>query len=189
MNISYIRVSHFSQRSTDGRQSEDAFPVQIDKAYIDHGYSGSNMERPALKEMLSYIRQGDHIFCLDISRLARSLKDFSEIVEEVTSKGCSLSFVKEGLTVGSDQSDPCQKLFVQIVAAMAEWELSIQKQRRSEGIKKAMEQNRYAGVGRKKTLSKERIEAIKARIEQGESITKIANSERVSRTTIYAYCK
>ena len=189
MNISYVRVSHYTQHSTDGRQSETAFPVQIDKAYIDHGYSGANTDRPALKEMLGFVRANDHIWVYDISRLARSVKDFAEITEEVTSKGATLHFVSEGLSVGGSE-DPCQKLFVQILSALAEWELSIQKQRRTEGIRKAMEQNRYKGVvGRKKSLSNERIEAIKARMERGESITKIAKSEHISRTTIYRYCK
>ena len=189
MNISYVRVSTASQHSTDGRQAEENFGVTIDKTFIDHGYSGGNSERPALKEMLGFIRSEDRIFVYDISRLARSVKDFAEITEEVTSKGASLHFVKEGLSVGGSE-DPCQKLFVQILSALAEWELSIQKQRRSEGIRKAMEQNRYKGVvGRKKSLSNERVEAIKARMERGESITKIAKTEHISRTTIYRYCK
>lgn len=189
MNISYVRVSHYTQHSTDGRQAEENFPVKIERTFLDHGYSGGNAERPALKEMLSFVRAEDHIWVYDISRLARSVKDFAEITEQVTQKGASLHFVKEGLSVGGSE-DPCQKLFVQILSALAEWELSIQKQRRTEGIRKAMEQNRYKGVvGRKKSLSNERVEAIKARMERGESITKIAKTEHISRTTIYRYCK
>ena len=187
MNIAYIRVSTVHQHSTDGRQSEDAFPVKIDRKFVDHGFSGGNADRPALKEMLGYIRENDNIWVLDISRLARSMKDFLAIAEAVTAKGATLHFVKEGLTLGGND-DPSQKLFIQILTALAEWELNIQRDRRRDGIERAKAANRYANVGRKPTLSAERIAAIKNRIAAGESISQISKDEHISRTTVYRYC-
>ena len=51
--------------------------------YDDGGYSGGNMERPALKRLLSDIKSGlvDIIVVYKIDRLTRSLMDFSKIVE------------------------------------------------------------------------------------------------------------
>jgi len=55
----------------------------LPKQYDDSGYSGGNMERPALKRLLSDIKSGlvDIIVVYKIDRLTRSLMDFSKIVE------------------------------------------------------------------------------------------------------------
>lgn len=51
--------------------------------YDDGGYSGGNMERPALKRLLADVQNGliDIIVVYKIDRLTRSLMDFSKIVE------------------------------------------------------------------------------------------------------------
>lgn len=188
MNVAYIRCSTNHQQTTEGRQAVENFPVEIEKTFVDAGFSGGNAERPGLKAMLEFIRSGDAVYCYDISRLARSVKDFANLTEAITSKGASLHFVKENLHVGGE-NDPTQKLFVQILSAMAEWELSIMKERRSEGIAKARERNAYKNVGRKMVLSSEQIEQINQRLANGDSVSKIAKELHVSRTTIYKYCE
>ena len=187
MNVAYIRCSTNHQQSTEGRQAVENFPVQIDKTFVDAGFSGGNAERPGLKAMLDYIRSGDAVYCYDISRLARSVKDFATLTEAITSKGASLHFVKENLHVGGE-NDPTQKLFVQILSAMAEWELSIMKERRAEGIAKARQRNAYKNVGRKMTLSPEQIDHINQRIAAGEAVSNLAKDFHVPRTTLYKYC-
>lgn len=187
MNVAYIRCSTNHQQTTEGRQAVENFPVEIEKTFVDAGFSGGNAERPGLKAMLEFIRSGDAVYCYDISRLARSVKDFANLTEAITSKGASLHFVKENLHVGGE-NDPTQKLFVQILSAMAEWELEIMKERRSEGIAKARERNAYKNVGRKMVLSSEQIEEINQRLANGDGVSKIAKDFHVSRTTVYKYC-
>lgn len=188
MNIAYIRVSTAEQNSTTGRQSLDNFPVPIDRTFIDHGFSGGNADRPSLREMLDFVREGDTIYCYDLTRLARSVRDYAKIVEEITKKGVRLCFVKEGLSVGG-KNDPTQTLFLSVLSALAQWELEISAERRREGIAKARERNGYANCGRKKVLTAENMEAIKARLEAGESVAKISRELGISRNTIYRYCK
>ena len=55
----------------------------ISKRYDDGGFSGGNMNRPALKELLNDIEAGlvDMVVVYKIDRLSRSLFDFSKIVE------------------------------------------------------------------------------------------------------------
>ena len=187
MNVAYIRCSTNHQQTTEGRQAVENFPVEIEKTFVDAGFSGGNAERPGLKAMLEFIRSGDAVYCYDISRLARSVKDFANLTEAITSKGASLHFVKENLHVGGE-NNPTQKLFVQILSAMAEWELEIMKERRSEGIAKARERNAYKNVGRKMVLSSEQIEEINQRLANGDGVSKIAKDFHVSRTTVYKYC-
>ena len=63
----------------------------IEKAYDDGGFSGGNLERPALKELLKDIANGfvDIIVVYKIDRLTRSLMDFSKIVEVLDTNNTS----------------------------------------------------------------------------------------------------
>ena len=79
--IGYTRVSSTDQIT----EHQDLGDIKVfkDKA------SGKNMERPALQEMLAYIRKNDEVVCHSIDRLARNLRDLEDIIKEVNSKGAS----------------------------------------------------------------------------------------------------
>lgn len=73
--VAYIRVSPLIQnieRQLDGMTFDKTFEEKI---------SGRTRERPALKEMLGYVREGDHIYVHSMDRLARNLRDLLEIVK------------------------------------------------------------------------------------------------------------
>ena len=76
--IGYTRVSTLDQ-STD-RQELGDIRIFEDKA------SGKNTDRPALKEMLAYIREGDEVVVYSIDRLARNLRDLEDIIKEVNGR-------------------------------------------------------------------------------------------------------
>ena len=80
--IGYTRVSTTDQ--TTDRQELGDIRIFEDKT------SGKNTDRPALKEMLAYVREGDEIVVFSIDRLARNLRDLEDIITEVNSKGASV---------------------------------------------------------------------------------------------------
>src|SRR4051812_16713064 len=59
--------------------------------YDDGGFSGGNMERPALQRLLEDIRSRtlDTIVVYKVDRLTRSLSDFAKIVEVLDAQGVS----------------------------------------------------------------------------------------------------
>ena len=77
--IGYIRVSTFEQNP--GRQLEG---VDLDKKYIDN-VSGKDTNRPQLKEMLGYVREGDVVIIHSMDRLARN-SDLKRLVQILTVK-------------------------------------------------------------------------------------------------------
>ena len=103
MNIAYVRVSTVEQN--EQRQTEGLKKYNIDKWFIEK-VSGKNTNRPKLKEMLEFAREGDTIYIWDFSRLSRSVKDLLEIVEQLQDKKVHLVSVKENL----DTSTPTGKL-------------------------------------------------------------------------------
>ena len=96
-------------------------------------------------------------------------------------RGVTVRFHKEKLTFSSDSS-PFQKLHLQIIGAVAEFERAFIRERQREGIAIAKAKGKYKG--RKRALSAEQLEEISRRIAR-ESVSRIAEEYGVSRQTIY----
>lgn len=143
MNIAYIRVSSLDQNET--RQIEGLKKYNIEKWFTEK-ISGKNTNRPKLKEMIEFAREGDTIYIHDFSRLARNTKDLLDIVEELNSKGIHLVSNKENL----DTSTPTGKLMLTMIGAIATFERENLLERQREGIAIAKKENRYKGGQPKK---------------------------------------
>ena len=76
MNVGYVRVST-TEQNTD-RQLMILEKYNIEKIFTEK-VSGKNTERQKLKELRNFVREGDTVFVVDLSRLARSLSDLLEI--------------------------------------------------------------------------------------------------------------
>lgn len=66
--------------------------------------SGAITERPALQQMLRFVRNGDTIHVHSIDRFARSLTDLLELVEGLKARGVPLHFHKKGSIFTSDEN-------------------------------------------------------------------------------------
>jgi len=175
-DIGYVRVSSIDQ-NTDRQLCN----VVLDKVFTDK-CSGKDTERPQLKELIGYIRDGDTLHVHSIDRLARNLKDLQTLVEEITNKGVTLKFYKENLTFNGDES-PLQKLMLQMMGAFAEFERELIRERQREGIETAKAKGKRFGA--KPKLSKTQVTAIKRRTKTGESKSALAKEYGVSRQTLY----
>jgi len=138
MNIAYVRVSTVDQN--EGRQVEALKARNIDKWYTEK-VSAKDTNRPQLKEMLEFAREGDTIFIHDFSRLARSTKDLLEIVETLNAKGVHLVSNKENI----DTSTATGKLMLTMIGAIAEFERANLLERQREGIALAAKEGKYKG--------------------------------------------
>lgn len=139
-NIGYIRVS--TQHQNTGRQHEDfsAKGITIDKLY-EEKISGKNTDRPQLKAMLQYVREGDTVYAESFSRLARSTRDLLEIVEDLTSNGVQFVSLKENV----DTSTPQGKFMLTVFAGLAQLERDTILQRQREGIDLCLSEGRAYG--------------------------------------------
>ena len=136
--IAYVRVSTIEQ-NTD-RQEVALQQIGIDK-YFTEKVSGKNANRPELKKMLEYIREGDSLYIESISRLARSTKDLLNIVAQLKQKGVELVSLKENI----DTSTPQGKFMLTVFGALAELERENTLQRQREGIEVAKAQGKHLG--------------------------------------------
>jgi DNA invertase Pin-like site-specific DNA recombinase len=175
-NIGYVRVSGIDQNET--RQLAG---IHLDKKFVDK-CSGKDVARPALTEMLEWVRDGDTLHVHSIDRMARNLLDLQQLVSKITAKGVVLRFHHENLTFSGDDS-PMQKLMLQMMGAFAEFERALIRSRQREGILA----RKLAGlpIGPKPKLDKSQIREVKNRLLAGEAKTVLAKEFGVSRQTIY----
>ena len=138
--IGYRRVS-----STSQSLARQELP-EVTGRIFEEKLTGAKRDRPALQEMIDYVRDGDEVQVHSIDRLARSLKDLEDIVAEIIGKGASVRFLKENLHFKPDQdSDAFQTLMFQMLGAFAEFERNMIKARQAEGIKKAKADGKFKG--------------------------------------------
>lgn len=180
--VGYIRVSTVDQNTA--RQLDG---IELDRVYEDK-VSGKNKERPALKDMLDFVREGDVIYVHSLDRLARNLDDLRGMVTELTNRGIEINFLKENLTFKKD-SNAMSQLLLSVMGAFAEFERNLILERQREGIAIAKANGAYKLVGRK-PISKTDMpgKVLKLRSE-GMAIAKIAKKLDISRPTIYKIIK
>lgn len=137
IKIGYIRVS--TKEQNEARQVE-MLQEECDRIYIEKA-SGKDTNRPELKKMLEYAREGDCIIVESYSRLARNVLDLLKIVEEMEKKGIKFISKKESI----DTSTPQGKLMLNIFASLAQFEREQMRERQQEGIAIAKRNGKYAG--------------------------------------------
>ncbi len=176
--IGYLRVS-----SVDQNTDHQLEGMELDKIYTDH-CSGKNTDRPALQELLSYVRNGDQVFVHSMDRLARNLEDLRRIVSSLNKKQVSIKFIKENLEFNGKET-ALANLLLNVMGSFAEFERSLMKERQLEGI--ALAKKRGAFKGRKPILNAEQVQWVLSQIEMGTHKSKIAKKLNISRGCLYKY--
>lgn len=114
-----------------------------DLVYIDDGYSGGTLERPALTKLREAVRTGD-VQCVvvyKLDRLSRSLLECVTLVRQEWSDRCALYSTKENF----DTHSPVGQMVFNMLVSFAEFERSLIRDRTLSGKRKRAEQGRNAG--------------------------------------------
>ena len=171
MRVGYRRVSSVDQSLArqDLGDCERVFEEKL---------SGGSTDRPALQEMIAFVRTDDEVVVHSIDRLARNLMDLQSILKELNDKGASVHFITEQLTFSSDGGSAFQTLQLQMLGAFAQFERTMIRKRQAEGIAKA--KGVYAQ--RKRTVNPDKIQQM---FDGGLSKAAIAKQLNISRMSVY----
>ena len=147
----YIRVSTEDQ-ARDGysiqaqRNKLEAYCVSqgwdVVGFYIDDGYSAKDLERPEMKRMLAHIEQGliDCVLVYRLDRLTRSVLDLYKLLEIFEQHNCKFKSATEVY----DTTTAMGRMFITIVAAMAQWERENLAERVRMGMQEKARQGKWA---------------------------------------------
>lgn len=177
--VAYVRVSSIDQNLD--RQLEVI--GDVDRVFEERISGGSRADRAALLDCIRYVRDGDTVRVASMDRLARSLGDLRDIVDEITAKGASVEFVKEQQTYSRDSDDAIGRLMLNLLGAFAEFERTLIRERQREGIRIAKAAGKYKGRSRK--LTDEQIADARRQISDGVPKAVVARGLGVDRTTLY----
>lgn len=177
MLVAYRRVSSIDQ-SLD-RQLDGVAGVE---RVFEEKVSGSVRDRPALKEMIAFVREGDTVLVHSLDRLGRDLRDLLNIVEELNRKQVTVEFLSERLRFGTGDDDPMARLQLHCLAAFAQWERAISKRRQIEGIAVAKAKNPEKYRGRPARIDAARVREMH---QAGLGATEIARRMGIGRASVY----
>ena len=138
MRVGYCRVSTAEQNTA--RQEVLLESLAVDRVFLDK-CSGKNTDRPALKEMLAFVREGDVVVVESISRLARNTKDLLSLVDKFKELGVDFISQKENI----DTNTTAGHFMLTVFGAIAELERDFILQRQREGIAIAKANGVYKG--------------------------------------------
>jgi DNA invertase Pin-like site-specific DNA recombinase len=160
----YVRVSTDLQH-TDAQESELKAFIQargwvIHRIYADRGVSGAQKSRPALDQLWTDCRKRKIDVCLvwSLDRLARSLKQLIESLEEFRQLGMDFISLKQNF----DTSTSSGRLLMHMVASFSEFERDLIRERTMAGMAEARRRGRPIGRPPLRKFLVNEIEEIKA---------------------------
>jgi DNA invertase Pin-like site-specific DNA recombinase len=178
--IGYARVSTDEQDLTAQRDGLAQLGVEPSRIYVDHGLTGTNRDRPGLREALAACRAGDTVVVTKLDRLARSLPDARAIAEDLTRRKVRLSL---GGSV-YDPTDPVGRLLFNVLAMVAEFEADLIRSRTKEGMRVAKAKGHLRGKQPK--LSPRQEAHLVELIRSGEyTASEVGDLFGVARSTVY----
>ena len=181
--VGYVRVSTADQSTA--RQDQQLQGLSLDRVFTDIA-SGKDANRPQLTAALMHLREHDVLYVHSMDRLARNLEDLRKIVTDLTDRGVTVKFIKEGLEFDKN-ANSVSKLLLSIMGAFAEFERNLIRERQREGIAIAKSKGVYKG--RKPALTKEQQVELIGAVKAGSKISDLMRQFGVSRQTLYNYLK
>lgn len=143
VKIGYARVSTTDQNMD--RQLEQL--KYIDKLFQE-SISGVSKDRPQLKAMLDYIREGDIVVVTELERLGRNNQELTEIMNQIQTKGATLEVLNLP-TLRGIEDDNLRRLLNNLILELYKYQAQAEreriKERQAQGIAIAKTQGKYQG--------------------------------------------
>lgn len=139
----YARVS---TKAAKGRKAQhvdnevdrlSGLGIKLEHIHTDDGVSGTKASRPEWDRLLATVKAGDTVTAVSMTRIGRSLQNLLDIMTEFDRRGVNVRFLDQQI----DTSTANGHLVFHIMAALAEYEADLTRQRVKEGLEAARERN------------------------------------------------
>ncbi|MDR7375227.1 DNA invertase Pin-like site-specific DNA recombinase [Kocuria rhizophila] len=157
--------------------------VRRDDLYIDHGVSGGRASRPGFDQALGALHGGDTLVVTTLDRLGRSTQTMLELAQSLRGRGVGLRVLNLG-GGDVDTSTPMGSMVFTVLAALAEMELEIKRERVTDSIAKRRAAGGDLG-GRRQQFTDSQIRSARRLIEAGQPAAQVARDLGMSRATLY----
>jgi DNA invertase Pin-like site-specific DNA recombinase len=174
--IGYSRVSTTDQDTTAQALRLEAAGC---RRLFTETISSRVQHRPQLTACLEYLREGDALVVVRLDRLARSTRELLEIAQGLEERGIDLVVLDQAI----DTSTPAGKLMFSVLAAIAQFERDLIRERTMDGLARARAQGKTGG--RRPTISGQKAQLVKRLAAEGQSVRQIAASIEASPSAVH----
>jgi DNA invertase Pin-like site-specific DNA recombinase len=158
MLIGYARVSTENQ---DTAVQVTALKAAGCERIFREKASGGRWDRPELHRLMDQLRNGDVLVVWKLDRLSRSLRDVLTIMERLVDANAGF----RSLTEAIDTTTAAGRMMMQMVAAFAEFEKAMLRERTKTGLDAARQEGRIGG--RQPKLSPRQQSEIRRMVSKG----------------------
>lgn len=176
MLVGYARVSTDEQNLD--LQLDALTAAGCEQLFTDK-VAGTAKTKDGLEAALKYVREGDILVVWKLDRLGRTVKGLVELVEGFQARGVQFKSVTDSI----DTSTAAGRFFFHVMAALAEMERELIRERTRAGLSAARARGRKGG--RKPKMDVSKTASAKTLRDSGMTGQEIANNLGVSRATLY----
>lgn len=176
MLVGYARVS------TDEQNLDlqlDALKLAGCEQFFTDKITGTAKAKEGLSEAIKYLREGDTLVVWKLDRLGRTVKGLVEMVEGFQTRGVQFKSITDSI----DTSTAAGRFFFHVMAALAEMERELIRERTRAGLTAARARGRTGG--RKPKMNTSKVESAKHLLNSGMPATEVAKNLGISRATLY----
>ena len=161
------------------RDYAKARKLEVFAEYVDIGISGAKDSRPALNQLMADARKRrfDAVLVARFDRFARSTRHLVLALEEFNALGVDFISLSESV----DTSTPMGKMVYVVIAAVAELERSLIRERVVMGLQRAKAQGKRLGRPRGSAQDVDKVKKLKS---EGLSVRQIAEALQTSKSTV-----
>jgi DNA invertase Pin-like site-specific DNA recombinase len=185
VELGYARVS--TVKPDLDRQIEALAEAGIDREriYVDKK-SGATVDRPGLRALLGYARDGDVIVVHTLDRLGRTVRDTLNLIHELSERGIGVRNLADPIKVDSTRpEDPMAQLAVVLLAMFAQMERTYAMERAAHARAVATAKGRR--VGRPVLIDTVKIEWAAHLRDRGHTIAEIVEKTGIARSSLYRH--
>jgi len=185
VDLGYARVSTIKQDLDRQIQALTEAGIARDQIYVDKK-SGATVDRPGLRAVLGYARDGDVIVVHTLDRLGRTVRDTLNLIHELSERGIGVRNLADPIKVdSSNPGDPMAQLAVVLLALFAQMERTYTMERAAHARAVATAKGRR--VGRPVLVDQAKLEWAGHLRESGHTIAQIVEKTGIARTSLYRH--
>lgn len=178
--IGYARVSTEDQHPE--AQADRLLADGCERIFTDKGVSGRKASRPEWDKCLDHLRAGDTLVVVRLDRMGRSVANLIDVVSALKARDIQFRAIDQGI----DTTTPAGKFFFHVMAALAEMEADIIRERTMDGLEAARARGRTGG--RKPKLSDAQAAQVRKLYEAKDmTVAEIGDLFGITRESVYAY--
>jgi len=185
MELGYARVSTAKQDLDRQVDALEAIGINGKDIYLDKK-SGSTVDRPGLRSLLNYAREGDVIVVHTLDRLGRTVRDTLNLIHELGERGVGIRNLADPIKVdSSNPGDPMAQLAVVLLALFAQMERTYMLERAAHARAVATAKGRR--VGRPSVVNPNQLDYARRLRDEGLTIAEIVAKTGITRTSLYRH--